>query len=312
MGSNMLTSNDIPLASRPIDRAAHHRTDQAWLDQALRADDVLIFLCQSGLPFVAKEGDGLVWLGPEARSLQTDAPSLFLGQDKAGTPIFALNLDEDFDLEGSLVQGLGSFEDMRAAAASLPAMQANLAATARSLFEWHRTHPFCAACGTQSQTVEAGWKRVCPACDREHFPRTDPVAIMLAFKDDHCLLGRQSNWPAGFWSALAGFVEPGETLEQAATRELEEEAGIRADPARAEYLFCQPWPFPSSLMVGILVEAETMEIEVDKNELEAARWVSRAEARQILAGTHPEIYCPPPMAVAHHILKAWAERDSDL
>ncbi len=306
----MMTSNDIPLAARPIDRAAHHRTDTVWLDQALRADNVLIFLCKEGLPFVATSGDSLVWLGPEALKLQADTRSLFLGKDKAGAPVFALDLGPDFELAGSLIEGLGAFEDMRAAAAALPAMQANLAATARSLLEWHRTHAYCAACGAISNIFEAGWKRVCSSCSREHFPRTDPVAIMLAYKDDHCLLGRQANWPAGFWSALAGFVEAGETIEQAATRELEEEAGIKADPARAEYLFCQPWPFPSSLMVGILVEADTMEISVDQTELEAARWISRTEARQVLAGTHPDIYCPPPMAVAHHILKAWAERDN--
>ncbi len=123
------------------------------------------------------------------------------------------------------------------------------------------------------------------------------------------MLGRQSTWPAGFWSALAGFVEPGETVEQAAARELMEEAGIHADPAKAEYLFCQPWPFQSSLMVGIILEAETTEVSVEQDEIEAAIWITREEARQVLAGTHPDIYAPPAMAVAHHILKTWAERD---
>ena len=157
--------------------------------------------------------------------------------------------------------------------------------------------------------AEAGWKRVCPNCAAEHFPRTDPVAIMLATHGDKCLLGRQATWPAGFWSALAGFVEPGETVEQAAARELEEEAGIKADPTNAEYLFCQPWPFPSSLMVGIIIEAETTEISTEQDELEAARWITREEARQVLAGTHPDIYCPPDMAIAHQILKEWAARE---
>ncbi|MEL7232582.1 MAG: NAD(+) diphosphatase, partial [Pseudomonadota bacterium] len=222
---------------------------------------------------------------------------------------FAVNMGETFRLEGSLIEGTGEFSDMRAAAGTLPPMQANLAATARSVLEWHRSHRFCSRCGHESDVAEAGWKRVCPNCGAEHFPRTDPVAIMLATHGDKCLLGRQAAWPAGFWSALAGFVEPGETVEQAAARELEEEAGIKADPAKAEYLFCQPWPFPSSMMIGILLEAETTEISVEQDELEAARWVSRAEVRQVLAGTHPEIYAPPGMAVAHHILKVWAERD---
>lgn len=305
----MTTSNDIPLASHPVDRAAHHRTDPAWLDAAMQRDDVLVFLMQKGQPLVDANGQGLVWLGPEVARLEPQRERLFLGVDKAGAPIFGINMGSEFKLAGSLLEGSGEFIDMRGAASSLPPMQANLASTARSILEWHRSHRFCSKCGSESDVAEAGWKRVCPSCSAEHFPRTDPVAIMLAVSGDKCLLGRQAAWPAGFWSALAGFVEPGETVEQAATRELEEEAGIKADPAKAEYLFCQPWPFPSSLMVGIIVEAETTEISVEQDELEAARWITREEARQVLAGTHPDIYAPPPMAVAHHILKTWAERD---
>ncbi|MFN3212609.1 MAG: NAD(+) diphosphatase [Henriciella sp.] len=306
----MTTSNDIPLASAPVDRAAHFRTNPEWLAQAKSADNALIFLMQKGQPLLAPNGQNLLWLGPEVERLSPQGDSIFLGQDKAGAPIFVVNMEPDFKLEGSLLQGAGDFTDMRAAASGLTPMEANLASTARSLLEWHRNHPFCSKCGAPSEVTEAGWKRVCPSCGAEHFPRTDPVAIMLAVKDDKCLLGRQAGWPAGFWSALAGFVEPGETLEQAAARELEEEAGIKADPASAEYLFCQPWPFPSSLMVGIILEAQTTEVSVERDELEAARWITREEARQVLAGTHPDIYAPPPMAVAHHILKTWAERTS--
>ncbi|MEL6859468.1 MAG: NAD(+) diphosphatase [Pseudomonadota bacterium] len=307
----MTTSNDIPLASQPVDRAAHHRTDAAWLDAAMTDENVLVFLMQKGQPLVAANGQNLVWLGPEVARLSPQEERLFLGKDKNGAPIFAINLGSSFKLEGSLLQGTGDFTDMRAAAGGLSPMEANLASTARSILEWHRSHRFCSRCGAESEVAEAGWKRVCPSCGAEHFPRTDPVAIMLAVKDGKCLLGRQSTWPAGFWSALAGFVEPGETVEQAAARELFEEAGIQADPAKAEYLFCQPWPFPSSLMVGIILEAETTEVSVEQDELEAAIWITRAEARQVLAGTHPDIYAPPPMAVAHHILKTWAERDED-
>jgi len=305
----LTTSNDIPLASQPVNRAAHHRTDAAWLEAAMNAENVLVFLMQKGSPLVNMSGENLVWLGPEFARLAPREEYVFLGLDTAGAPIFSVNMGAAFKLDGSLLQGTGDFTDMRTAASNLSPMEANLAATARSLLEWHRSHQFCSKCGAESTPVEAGWKRVCPACGAEHFPRTDPVAIMLAVKDDKCLLGRQANWPAGFWSALAGFVEPGETVEQAATRELEEEAGIKADPSKAEYIFCQPWPFPSSLMVGIIVEAETTEVSVEQDELEAARWITREEARQVLAGTHPDIYAPPPMAVAHHILKTWAERD---
>lgn len=319
----MTTSNDIPLAARPIERAAHRRLDAGWLDAAIQQEDVLVMLMQAGQPLMeGKRAEGvgfgvapdgptrpLVWLGPEAAKLVADAPQIFLGEDKRGAPVFALDMPTDWTLAGSPIEGVGDFEDMRAAASSLSLMEANCASTARSLFEWHRKHGFCANCGAATDIVEAGWKRACPSCGTEHFPRTDPVAIMLAVKDGKCLLGRGPGWPAGFMSCLAGFVEPGETVEQAATRELFEEAGIKADPAKAEYLFCQPWPFPSSLMVGIIVEAETTDITVDKNELAEARWFPREEIRQIMAGEHKEIFCPPPMAVAHHIMKAWAERD---
>ena len=309
MASQNNNSDFIPLGARPIDRAGHHRTDEAWLEAAFAREDVLILLVQKGLPLLAP-GGGLVWLGPEAAKVAPDARRLFLGLDKNGTPVFALGLPDEFELESSLIAGTGEFTDFRMAMTQLSELEANLASTARSIFEWHKSHRFCAKCGTESAVEEAGWKRVCPACEAQHFPRTDPVAIMLAVSGDKCLLGRQKMWPAGMWSCLAGFIEPGETLEQGASRELHEEAGIVCHPANAEYLFCQPWPFPSSLMIGMLLPAENEDITIDPNELEAARWITREEARAVLAGEHEEIFAPPPFAVAHHILKEWAERDS--
>lgn len=300
---------DIPLASNPIDRAAHHRIDAAWLEAAFGDPDVLVMLMQSGAPLLQAKG-GLLWLGAQAGALEKVTMRVFLGVDKAGTAIFALDMDTRFNLDTSPIAGLGEFADARAAFGMLGAMEANLASTARSLFEWHKWHGYCARCGAASDVAEAGWKRTCPACKAEHFPRTDPVAIMLAVKNDKCLLGRQAAWPTGFYSCLAGFVEPGETAEQAGARELMEEAGIASDWQTAEYLFAQPWPFPSSLMVGLILQATSDEITVDKTELEEARWFSRAEARQIVSGTHPEVYAPPETAIAHHILKVWAGRDS--
>lgn len=303
----MVTSNDIPLAANPIERAAHRRADADGLAKAFASPDVLILAMQGGAPLV-EPGGGLIWLGPEAGKLAGRQGEVFLGEDKQGAPVFAIDLGEGFALADSPIAGLGEFADMRAALAHLPLLDANCASTARSLFEWHRAHGFCANCGAKTEPVEAGWKRACGACGREHWPRTDPVAIMLAERDGKCLLGRQRGWPAGFLSCLAGFVEPGESVEQAAARELAEESGIRADPTSAEYLFCQPWPFPSSLMIGIILQAETEEISVEQDELEAAFWLTRAEVRDMLEGRHPTFACPPPMAVAHHILKAWAAR----
>jgi NAD+ diphosphatase len=131
---------------------------------------------------------------------------------------------------------------------------------------------------------------------------------MLAVHGDRCLMGRQKAWRPGFWSCLAGFVEPGETIEQAAAREVLEEAGVRCTAAPGEYLFCQPWPFPSSLMIGLILYAEDDKITVDAHELETARWFTRDEAKAMMAGTHPEAHAPMRFAVAHHVLKAWLER----
>ena len=316
----MITSNDIPLASKPVDRAAHRRRDKAWLDGAFRSQNVLVFLMQHGMPMI--EGGGgppqpigartdqrprrLLWLGAEAAEFSRGARRIFMGEDKHGAPIFALCVDETFTLDGTLLEGAGGFEDMRAAAAGLSALEANLVSTARSISEWHRTHAYCARCGSPSDITEAGWKRVCPACEAEHFPRTDPVAIMLPILGEECLLGRSSGWPDGFWSCLAGFVEPGETIEQAACREVMEEAGVMCDPVNAEYLFCQPWPFPSSLMMGIHLKALSSDITIDPTEIEAARWFSKEEVRLMLAGKHPDAYCPPEFAIAHFVIREWA------
>lgn len=304
----MTNSNDMPLAAKPIDRAAHRRADEAWLEQAIQREDVLILLMRNGEPFCAADG-ALCWFGPEALRLSPGSPRLFLGEDKAGAPVFAMALPARFDLASSLIAGAGEFCEFRQAAARLPDMDANCASTARSLFMWHQSHSFCAKCGGQNGIIDAGWKAQCAQCGAEHFPRTDPVAIMLAVKDGRALIGRQKFWPPGFMSCLAGYCEPGETIEQAATREMLEEAGIVCDPSQAEYIACQPWPFPSSLMMGFILPAETEDIRIDSDELESARWVSREEMRDILEGRHGELFCPPPAAIAHHIMKVWAHRN---
>ena len=304
----MTNSNDMPLAAKPIDRAAHRRTDEAWLEQAFTRADVLVLLLRDGAPLIARDG-GLVWMGPEVARVSPGSPRLFLGEDKTGAPVFAVDLPPKFELEGSLIEGIGEFADFRQGAARLPAMDANCASTARSLFLWHGSHAHCAKCGGRNGITDAGWKAQCSACGAEHFPRTDPVAIMLAVKDGKALIGRQKFWPPGFISCLAGFCEPGETIEQAAAREIFEEAGIICNPARAEYVACQPWPFPSSLMMGFILPADSEEIRIDSKELESARWVPRAEMREILSGKHASLFCPPPSAIAHHILKVWALRD---
>ncbi len=313
---------DIPLVPAGLDRAAHHRRDAAWLDAAFASGNVQILIMREGSLLVegsapsrgptqigAPLGPGrpILWLGAQAAMLSPKATRIFLGLSEKGSPIFALEMPPSFSLDSSPIAGLGVFEEFRAAASSFSPFEGGAAATGRALFEWHRHHGFCGNCGDRTKIEEAGWKRKCGDCGREHFPRIDPVAIMLAVRGDKCLLGRQAAWRPGFWSCLAGFVEPGETIEQAAAREMFEEAGVRCS-SRADYLFCQPWPFPSSLMMGLILEADSDDITVDTSEIEDARWFTRAETQAIMAGTHPDAFAPPRFAIAHHVIKAWLDR----
>ncbi len=181
-------------------------------------------------------------------------------------------------------------------------------AEAKALLHWHARHRFCANCGTLSRPIDGGWRRDCPACRAQHFPRTDPVAIMLAVAGERCLLGRQSRFAPGMWSCLAGFVEPGELIEDAVRRETREEAGIAC--GRVSYFASQPWPFPSSLMIGCHTEALSNDIVVDHDELEDARWFDREEVVAMLLRRHRDgLTTPPPVAIAHHIIRAWLETE---
>lgn len=192
----------------------------------------------------------------------------------------------------------------------LDQMQPGEAATyaaARSLLDWHSRHQFCANCGTQTTMFRAGWGRTCAQCSTEHFPRVDPVVIMIAEHDGRALLGRQPAWPQGRYSALAGFLEPGESIEEAVAREIFEEAGLRVSGVR--YIASQPWPFPSSLMIACVGDAEDDAITLDTNELEDAIWVDRAVVQAVLAGEPGPFLPPPPYAIAHTLLTAWANNE---
>jgi NAD+ diphosphatase len=181
-----------------------------------------------------------------------------------------------------------------------------LLAMAKSLLDWHRRHRFCAQCGAKTTSAQAGFRRDCAACGAQHFPRTDPVAIMLVTCGERCLLGRQPRFAPGMYSCLAGFIEPGETLEDAVRREVFEEAGIRV--GAVAYAQSQPWPFPSSLMIGCIAEALTDEIVIDRDELEDARWFHRDEIRLMLEGRHPDnLLAANPIAIAHHLVRRWME-----
>ena len=241
-------------SGNPLDRASYRRTDEAWIAEGLAAPRSLAVALWNGKPLVETAKDGgtqIAYLAAAMARELSGGPErlLFLGLWKE-TAVFAVDLEGGADPAEGPLEGLGRFEDLRAIALTLPAGDAAILATAKSMFEWRRKHRHCAACGEITEVADGGWKRVCPACRAQHFPRTDPVVIMLAAKGEKCLLGRQAAWPKGMYSALAGFLEPGESIEEACARELFEEAAVRVTAVR--YHSTQPWPYPSSLMIGLI------------------------------------------------------------
>ncbi len=298
-------------AGNPLNRASERRGDTSWLAEKLLAPDSLAIALWNGKPFVEKAADGGVQIAYLPSRMAEDLSGgperlLFMGLWKE-TAVFAVDLEGGMDPADGPLAGLGRFEDLRAMALRLPATDAAIMATAKSMFEWRRRHRHCSACGEQTNVVDGGWKRACPACSAEHFPRTDPVVIMLAVHGDRCMLGRQEMWPAGMFSALAGFLEPGESIEEACARELEEEAGLKT--LSVSYHSTQPWPYPSSLMIGLIAEVASDEATPDQTELSEVRWFTKAEAREVLAGKAEGVAAPGAMAIAHQLLKTWAESE---
>ena len=289
-----------------LDRAGELRRNPAVLAEKLAHPDSQLLVFQNAQPVLVADGSEPLWLTGAARDglFGPAALTVFLGLDQSGVGHFAVAAPRTFSVEEGPLQGLASLGDLRLAAAVLGAGVLAQLGRAMALFEWHARTGFCAACGTGTTVAEGGWKRVCPACTAEHFPRIEPVAIMLPVYGDKCFLGRQSRFPPGMFSALAGFIEPGESLEEGCARETLEEAGLPVVAVR--YHSSQPWPFPASLMIGLIAEVAHDRDQIDPTEIEAGRWFTREEARQLITGTHPECFCPPPLAIAHHLLKAWA------
>ena len=264
-------------AGNPLNRASDKRADANWVAEKLADPDSLALAIWNGKPMVETGKDGQVQIAYVRADLARELAGgnerlLFMGLWK-DTAVFALDLDGTADPADGPLEGLGRFEDLRAIALTLPAADAAILATAKAMFEWRRRHRHCAACGQPSEPAEGGWKRVCPSCKAEHFPRTDPVVIMLPWKGERCLLGRQAAWPKGVFSALAGFLEPGESIEEACARELMEEAGLRA--SKVAYHSTQPWPYPSTLMIGLIAEVENDDAVADQAELDEVRWFTR-------------------------------------
>ncbi|WP_284054132.1 NAD(+) diphosphatase [Stakelama marina] len=279
-----------------LDRVDHVRTDAEALAEAV-GDWRARLLKLDGLH---PELDGEGRLGWTTLADAPDDAELILLGYVDGKPHFAARRPEDRP-STARTPALAQTLDM------LRPEEAAHYAAARSLVDWHARHRFCAACGTLTNPFRAGWGRHCPNCGAEHFPRVDPVVIMIAEHDGRALLGRQPPWPQGLYSALAGFLEVGESIEEAVAREIAEEAGVQV--GRVHYVASQPWPFPSSLMIGCIAEADDDTITIDANELEHARWFTRDEVRAALAGDADAPFkVPARYAIAHTLMQAWLDR----
>jgi NAD+ diphosphatase len=291
-----------------IARVAERRADVSFL-AACEANERAGTYAIGGELVVLKKGAGVhdpLFSPVEARRLGGAAEIVFLGLSD-GAPRFAIGLDPK-DIETLKARDDLLVLDLRSIAVSglVDADHLPPLAEGKALLHWHARHRFCPNCGASTHVIEGGWRRDCPSCKAQHFPRTDPVAIMLAVKGERCLLGRSHRFQPGMWSCLAGFIEPGETIEDAVRRETREEAGIVC--GRVSYFASQPWPFPTSLMIGAHAEALSDEIIIDRTELADARWFSREEAALMLARAHPDGFTAPvPVAIAYHIIRAWVE-----
>ena len=279
----------------PLDRADRLRNDVEGFNATLNDWRGRVLSLDGLDPVIASEG-GLQWHSMAEVDVSVELILLGLAD---GKPHFV-----------PLVEGAGGMPRSPAiwrALSMLPAEDAAIYGTARSLLDWHNNHRYCGKCGGSTKTFRAGWGRTCTACNKEHFPRTDPVVIMLAEFEGKVLLGRQSAWPKGNYSALAGFLEPGESIEEAVRREIWEESGVECGAVR--YVTSQPWPFGGSqLMIACIAEAKGDAITLDTNELEDAMWVTKDEARSAFADAPDKRFgAPPPFAIAHTLLRRWVD-----
>ena len=307
----MSASDSFPLGkpafvSHALDRAAHLRLDDDRLiafESDSRSRAYVVFRDSLVVKRDGEASHALLTID-EALKFGANPGTVFLGL-RDGAAVFGMGISAA-SAERLIGRDDVAVSELRGMAmqGAIPTDQLSAVAMAKSLVNWHQRHGFCANCGVKTSMREGGWKRQCPSCKAEHFPRTDPVVIMLVTKGDKCLMGRQSRFMTGMYSCLAGFVEAAETIEDAVRREVFEEAGIRCTDVA--YYMTQPWPYPSSLMIGCTAHALNEDIVVDRTELEDARWFDREEVRLMLTRKHPDgLAGPHPFAIAHHLLGRW-------
>lgn len=304
----------IGFSVNPLDRVSGQREDAAFIAEKLAHSSSRYFAFAGDTPLLRVRDNVYEALfdREEIESFKDSRQSVFLGLQPDGGAVFAWAFDTALKDELAWRSDIEAVDLRSVAMRGLvpPAILGELG-TAKEVLDWHQRHGFCANCGNATQATAGGWRRDCSCCSTQHFPRVDPVVIMLAIDGDRCLMGRQTRFPEKMYSALAGFLEPGETVEDAVRREILEESGIAC--SHVSYFASQPWPFPSSLMIGCFARAIGNDINVDIKELEDARWFSRAEVIEMLADSHPEGFnAPKPLAIAHHLLKEFAEKGGDV
>ncbi len=295
-----------------LDRSAHLRLNDEKLLALEAKSNSRAYLVHRDSLVVKKEGEAtraLLTLD-EALKCGANPGTIFLGL-RDGAAVFGMGISAAA-AEGLMTRNDVAVADLRGMATQgvVPPGELSAIAMAKSMVNWHQRHGYCANCGQRTAMKEGGWKRECSSCKAEHFPRTDPVVIMLVTHGDKCLLGRAPRFLPGMYSCLAGFVEAAETIEDAVRREVFEEAGIRC--IDVNYYMTQPWPYPSSLMIGCTARATNEDIIVDRTELEDARWFDRAEVKLMLTRKHPDgLAGPHPFAIAHHLLGRWVHGNGE-
>ena len=307
----------ITFGDNPLDHSSKLRGDIKWQKNALQSDKSKFMIFYEDRPLIKtdpanRDNPKIYWLTYQDIKYLLDQKVITIFLGLIGENIYyAIDLNEQNNEPEKLESSLSTakFIDLRSIAPMINNKSAAVIAQAKSIFEWNKSVIYCTKCkGVELEVLESGYKKKCSHCEKEYFPRVDPVVIMLPFHENKCLLGRQKIFPPNMYSALAGFLEPGETIESAVIREVKEEVNLNTE--NVIYKFSQPWPFPSQLMIGCLAEVDSFDHKADEDEIEDSIWLDKEDLTAIFVGKHQKrIWIPPPMAIAHQLILEWMHKN---